>query len=447
ARVWLITPQVASETPMRQIKVELTEDHDKLAWVRVYHLVGGKRAGQKAETTLMEKGESQLVTVAPNDLLCVVALNIGMREPRRASVRVVDASIELSVDPPRFDLTDQHQVLQLTAMANNLPPNVKRAGFEVQFGNQPPQALKVHDDTSGTLFCQLTDKFGCFGDTTIAIRLYDRTTGLKKPLLAEVKVPVIVKMDPPILMLREDVKADVGKPTAIVASAQNISAGSTYEWDYGDGTPPEKTDGAQTTHVFAKDGKFRVHVRLLDSGGKELTTSWCFATALVGKTIEIRKTYHPNGQLKSEEPIYWGYRVPSMPETKYAVIHGLSREWDDKGILIYESTYVDGKRTGKYKSYHRHNGEIREEGQYENSQPCGLWKEYDDIGQVMAEGRYEKGQKQGVWRERYYHASHVRDQRLVKIYTGSDNTYLDGRRIDSKGWGKYEEKVGPIYKP
>jgi antitoxin component YwqK of YwqJK toxin-antitoxin module len=59
---------------------------------------------------------------------------------------------------------------------------------------------------------------------------------------------------------------------------------------------------------------------------------------------KIERTYHPNGQLRSEQP-----RVDGK-------LHGLTKWWFSNGQLLSEQLYVDGVRHGMMKWWRQDGG-------------------------------------------------------------------------------------------
>lgn len=53
-------------------------------------------------------------------------------------------------------------------------------------------------------------------------------------------------------------------------AGSNLAQGLRYEWDFGDGTPVEKTDNPESTHHYAKGGKFMANARIVDTTSGDL---------------------------------------------------------------------------------------------------------------------------------------------------------------------------------
>ena len=72
-------------------------------------------------------------------------------------------------------------------------------------------------------------------------------------------------------------------------------------------------------------------------------------------------------------------------------ISGYCKKYYEK-IMIFEGEYLNGKKNGKVKEYHR-SGQLIYEGEYLNGKKNGKVKEYDENGQLMFEGEYFNGKK------------------------------------------------------
>ena len=73
--------------------------------------------------------------------------------------------------------------------------------------------------------------------------------------------------------------------------------------------------------------------------------------------------------------------------------NGIVKEYIcDKDILLFEGTYLNGKRSGKGKEYND-DGNLIFEGEYLKGERNGLGKEYDYRGRLRFEGEYLNGQQ------------------------------------------------------
>jgi antitoxin component YwqK of YwqJK toxin-antitoxin module len=88
---------------------------------------------------------------------------------------------------------------------------------------------------------------------------------------------------------------------------------------------------------------------------------------ILQEAIDVRRTWHANGQLWSEG------------ERKDGKRHGLGRGWHDNGQLKYEGEWKGGKRHGLGRGWHA-NGQIRIEGEWTDGQPHGLHQVWNAKG-------------------------------------------------------------------
>ena len=84
---------------------------------------------------------------------------------------------------------------------------------------------------------------------------------------------------------------------------------------------------------------------------------------------------------------------------EFFTIKRYRKEKDNKGQLIYEGEFMNGKRDGKGKEYN--NGELIYEGEYIKGVREGKGKEYNN-GELIYEGEYIKGVKDGKGKEYNY---------------------------------------------
>ena len=100
----------------------------------------------------------------------------------------------------------------------------------------------------------------------------------------------------------------------------------------------------------------------------------------------------------------------------------LYKEYDRRGILIYEGGYLNGLRNGKGKEYNFINGELEYEGEFLNGKWNGKGKKYFR-GQLDYEGEYINNIRNGKGKEY--------DNKGILRYEGE---YLEGRKWSGKGY-------------
>ncbi|PIP54157.1 MAG: hypothetical protein COX07_06850 [Bacteroidetes bacterium CG23_combo_of_CG06-09_8_20_14_all_32_9] len=107
---------------------------------------------------------------------------------------------------------------------------------------------------------------------------------------------------------------------------------------------------------------------------------------------------------------------------------GSFTEYNKDGIVILKGEYADGEREGLW-IYH--NGDITEEGSYQNGMQNGLWKSWFLNGKINYEVKYVQGVPDGKYKL-YYDNGYLRKQ----------GYYSMGSR--EKNWNKYD-MLGTLY--
>src|SRR4030095_478720 len=74
---------------------------------------------------------------------------------------------------------------------------------------------------------------------------------------------------PPVCRLIVPPEGQAGTAVTLDASGSSDPDGNplTYTWDFGDGTPPQQTTAARTTHTYARVGGYMVKVTVTGRGG------------------------------------------------------------------------------------------------------------------------------------------------------------------------------------
>jgi hypothetical protein len=70
--------------------------------------------------------------------------------------------------------------------------------------------------------------------------------------------------------------------------------------------------------------------------GLLILAAWVLCAAGCGPTIETRTAAWPNGQLRAKETYY-------LNSSGARVMHGVSTYWDERGSVVAEGTWQDGK--------------------------------------------------------------------------------------------------------
>lgn len=79
-----------------------------------------------------------------------------------------------------------------------------------------------------------------------------------------------------------------------------------------------------------------------------------------------------------------------------AVKHGLCLRYSMQGQLLEEGRYEENLRQGEWLDYHE-NGEKKARGSYKAGNQNGFWTYWHDNGSRLTEGVYENGPQVGIW--------------------------------------------------
>ena len=116
------------------------------------------------------------------------------------------------------------------------------------------------------------------------------------------------------------------------------------------------------------------------------------------------------------------YRAGGGQETNYKVnsitFDGESIEYWDSGQVLSQIHYVDGKRDGSCRNWHK-NGQLMNEGFYKNGKMTGYWISYYENGQIQSHGSYkyteseDYSRKDGIWKY-YYDNGQLERESIIK---------------------------------
>ena len=175
------------------------------------------------------------------------------------------------------------------------------------------------------------------------------------------------------------------------------------------------------------------------------------ADAAETKQLERKVSYHKNGQ-------------PAIIATYYHnKAEGIRREFDENGnvtkgyvfsngILLCEGiTDMEGLRQGRWKEFYE-TGELKSEGNYQNSNRTGLWKFYFPNKTIEVSGSYDKkGRMDGEWKWYYANGELMRTEEYTngildgdyREYDENGNTLTEGRFEDGTEEGHWIYRRGP----
>jgi antitoxin component YwqK of YwqJK toxin-antitoxin module len=203
------------------------------------------------------------------------------------------------------------------------------------------------------------------------------------------------------------------------------------------------------------DGRLQGVVKTYDDRGglKDMTkydAGRIDSTAQEKLTVDIRRSYHPNGKVAS----LGSYSKSGSRE-------GLFREFDSSGKEIGAKIYVGdrlvseggvnevGAMEGHWVEYFA-TGEKRAEGEYKNGKREGEWTFYHRSGKTEQVGKYQNGLPQGKWqwfyengrlhREEFYRRG--REDGTSVEYDEEGKVITQGEYIDGLKDGKWFYEVG-----
>jgi len=109
---------------------------------------------------------------------------------------------------------------------------------------------------------------------------------------------------------------------------------------------------------------------------------------------------------------------------------GVAFDMFDETKFKFEKSIKSGKLYGKSKEYHK-NGEVYEEGDYENGIKVGIWKSYHDNQQLAEEGKFVNGAKIGVWKSYHFNGKLASEGEYEDdIEVGRWKSYYDNGNLE-----------------
>lgn len=151
--------------------------------------------------------------------------------------------------------------------------------------------------------------------------------------------------------------------------------------------------------VFTKDSDLVKVTYLYDNGktrvtgtfkGKNRVGKW---TYLYKKGTVFSEEFYVDGKLEGKVTIYFkkNGKKAEVSEYKNGVLHGVSRKYSDKEVLIEEVLYENGLANGIAK-YFELSGSLKERGIYKNGKRFGKWEFYLD-GEMIDEKKQKELRK------------------------------------------------------
>ena len=135
------------------------------------------------------------------------------------------------------------------------------------------------------------------------------------------------------------------------------------------------------------------------------------ATYIDGKLDGAVKTYHPNGQLRSE-----GFYAGGETQGRYTTYHADSTAFRPHGNIEYCCDYLDDERYGTARWYDE-DGRLRMEEEYVEGKLEGAVKRYDSHGKLLSVYTYRDDRKEGPYEthdsDGWYYKGRYKNDKLV----------------------------------
>jgi antitoxin component YwqK of YwqJK toxin-antitoxin module len=133
------------------------------------------------------------------------------------------------------------------------------------------------------------------------------------------------------------------------------------------------------------------------------------ATFAEGRRSVTKTTYYPGSKnRRSEERLldpptdltkrddYWSLTLAEYRSEGAPLRHGPQKLWHSNGQLEQEGTYEEGEREGAFTYYHP-TGAVAARGSFADDRPVGYWEWLHANGQRSAAGQYLDGKLVGDW--------------------------------------------------
>ncbi len=144
-------------------------------------------------------------------------------------------------------------------------------------------------------------------------------------------------------------------------------------------------------HLLYKLGEYgqavnfaSISIELAKKSQKDYSSTQSLINEIMALQPE-KKVYYDNGQLKAFGKYLDGNKT------------GAWKSYHDNGRLAGVGKYLDGVNTGEWKRYHYLNEHLYSTGTYANGIPTGEWKYYWSNGQLEKSGKYLDGKEIGKW--------------------------------------------------
>jgi len=166
--------------------------------------------------------------------------------------------------------------------------------------------------------------------------------------------------------------------------------------------------------------------------------------------IEIQNRYDANGNLIFSGPYKTGIPVGIHREYNTDGTVKSSFIYNDQGVKVSEGIVTeDGRRNGEWKNYFE-NGNIKEEGEYDNNRRTGNWTFFNIEGKIIQTGQYRNGRPEGLWKWYYSEGSILREEEYYQgkrdgnfiEYSRDGEIISEGQYLDGEMNGNWKSTIG-----
>lgn len=166
----------------------------------------------------------------------------------------------------------------------------------------------------------------------------------------------------------------------------------------------------------------------IDAGSTHLRSGYHYSWERTAGGGYLYKQYYPSNELLT---LYASYQ-----DAKGDILDGPYKKWYDNGNQWEEGNFENGNRQGQWKEYSYDSGHLSSEGSYDSNKKTGKWVGYNDRGDTTSIFHYKDGKYDGsfkvlnddgsVSREGTYREGELLDE---KVYTTKSNNTSEALRM------------------
>lgn len=338
-----------------------------------------KPAGDpKPRAVLTVASPDDVVEVTRNDMLYILALNTSGSGASKGKIIVGDSAIDLSINPASIVDETGKRTWTFEGIAKSIPANVKSVAYEWNFGDTSDAVHETWDrPVTENISFKRTHTFSDEGSFDVTLELFDKTKGYevsvaKTTAKVELTSGASIVFDPPIIVTEADTEIEID------AKIHKGPKNPRFEWNFGDGTPPEITDVPGVRHAFAAVGEHRMRVEMADAGDPERVLASDVGRVDVQEKADggVSQGIRHMKSLMVEQVRLWleyDYYTETVNGDRTAcVIHGPFRYYSELDKTEVSAQYVHGYLDGPYRDVHG-NGTVHCVGEFSHGEQTGKW--------------------------------------------------------------------------